>query len=422
MRILIANSRRILVGGVEKYLQILIPALLQRGHSVGLLYEYPSDASTEGIDSEGQGLSSWCSKQLGVDSVLRSLKAWAPDIVYSHGLDDGALERSLLDSYPAVLYAHTYYGTCVSSRKCHAWPRLEPCARKLGPACLALYFPRRCGGLDPRTMWQLYRLQSERNSRLPAYQAVLVASRHMYREFEQNGVPSDRLRLVPLPIEGSVAGASAPKPKPLGYRLLFVGRLMDVKGVSLLLRAISLAATRLQHPLSLTIAGDGPERGAIEDLVRQQDLSVEFTGWVDNERRADLMRQTDLIAVPSLWPEPFGMVGVEAACFGTPAVAFAVGGIPDWLIPGTSGELAAGNPPTADGLAEAILRAVADPGHYQKLRTGAWEMSKQFGLDAHLCELERVLRAALPGAPDIPQLRIAHPVIRASEPLAEHES
>lgn len=402
MRILIANSNRVLVGGVEKYLQSLIPSLLGRGHSVGLLYEYPSDAMKEGIESRAQGLSSWCLKELGVDSVLRSLETWAPDIVYSHGLDDGALERSLLDSYPSALFAHTYYGTCVSSRKCHAWPRLEPCARQLGAACLALYFPRRCGGLDPRTMWQLYQIQSQRKSRLPDYRAVLVASRHMYREFQRNGVPADRLYLVPLPIEGSLAGASAPPPKPLGYRLLFVGRLVDVKGVSHLLRAMPLAAAKLQRPLTLTIAGDGPERGPIEDLARQLGLSVEFAGWIDNERRADLMRQADLIAVPSLWPEPFGMVGVEAACFGVPAVGFAVGGIPDWLIPGLSGELAAGNPPTVDGLAEAIVRVFADPVHYQKLRAGAWEMSKKFGLDSHLAELERILRAGLPASPELP--------------------
>jgi glycosyltransferase involved in cell wall biosynthesis len=391
VRILIATYSRQLLGGVEKYLQSLIPNLQSRGHSVGLLYEYPSNAREEGIESEASNLSSWCSMELGVDTVLRSLQAWAPDVVYVHGLDDGALELSLLDAYPSALFAHTYYGTCVSGRKCHAWPRLEPCARQFGAACLALYYPRRCGGLNPQTMWQRFQIESKRNARLSSYQAVLVASRHMYREFQQNGVSADRLHLVPLPIEGNSAGAAAPQPKTLGYRLLFVGRLVDVKGISHLLRAMPLAAVRLERPLTLTIAGDGPERAQLEELARHLGLTVEFSGWVDNRRRADLMRQADLIVVPSLWPEPFGMVGVEAACFGVPAVGFAVGGIPDWLIPGQSGELAAGNPPTVEGLAEAIERAFADPIHYEKLRAGAWEMSKKFGLEAHLAQLESIL-------------------------------
>src|SRR6202034_271377 len=98
----------------------------------------------------------------------------------------------------------------------------------------------------------------------------------------------------------------------------------------------------------------------------------------------DLMRQADLVAVPSLWPEPFGLVGIEAGCFGVPAVGFAVGGIPDWLIPGQTGELAPADPPTVEGLAEAIVRALEDPAHYQKLCSGAWEMAKRFSLERHL--------------------------------------
>lgn len=405
MRILIATTHRGLVGGVEKYLQSVVGGLIQRGHSVGVLYEHPfdaTDATKEGIDFRAGRVPSWCSMELGLDSVLRSLKTWAPDIVYSHGLGDGELERSLLDSYPTALYGHNYYGTCVSGRKCYSWPRLQPCDRKFGAACLALYYPRRCGGLNPRTMLQLFQTQSKQKSRLPDYQAILVASRHMYREYERHGVSPDHLHLVPLPTDGPISGALAPQPRALGYRILFVGRLMDVKGVSHLLRAIPLAAGTLGRPLTLTIAGDGPERGSIQDLARQLGLAVEFAGWVAPEQRSDLLRQADLVAVPSLWPEPFGLVGIEAGCFGVPAVGFAVGGIPDWLIAGQSGELAPGDPPTVEGLAEAITRAFADPAHHQKLRVGAWEMAKQFNLERHLAKLEPILSAAASAVQSIP--------------------
>ena len=110
------------------------------------------------------------------------------------------------------------------------------------------------------------------------------------------------------------------------------------------------------------------------------------------------MREADLLAVPSVWPEPFGLVGIEAGCVGLPAVAFAVGGIPDWLIPGKSGELAPGDPPTADGLALAIVRALADPTPLQRLRIGAWEVARTFRPGRHLDELERILDAAHPAA------------------------
>jgi glycosyltransferase involved in cell wall biosynthesis len=429
VRILIATSNRILVGGVEKYLQSVIPGLIDRGHSVGLLYEYPSNASKPGIDSQAGQVSSWCLQELGADALLRSLQAWAPDVVYSHGLDDSNLERRLLDSYPMALYAHTYYGTCVSGRKCHSWPRIQPCGRQFGAPCLALYYPRRCGGLNPQTMLQLFQLQSKRKSMLPDYPAVLVASRHMFREFEQHGVPPDRLHLVPLPAgtsstladdpksctgehrleEYRTGGASlpaAPEPRPRapGYRILFIGRLMDVKGVNHLLEAIPIAAAKLGRDLTLTIAGDGPDRAQVEDSALRLGLPVEFAGWVDAERKSNLIRQADLVAVPSLWPEPFGLVGIEAGGFGVPAVGFAVGGIPDWLISGESGELAPGDPPTVEGLAEAIVRALADPEHHQRLSAGALAMVKRFTMERHIAQLEQILSVGTSAGRLIPSI------------------
>jgi hypothetical protein len=53
MRILIANVNRNLVGGVEKYLQTLIPGLLARGHETALLHENGYDADTERVDPAG---------------------------------------------------------------------------------------------------------------------------------------------------------------------------------------------------------------------------------------------------------------------------------------------------------------------------------------------------------------------------------
>jgi glycosyltransferase involved in cell wall biosynthesis len=122
-------------------------------------------------------------------------------------------------------------------------------------------------------------------------------------------------------------------------------------------------------------------------------VPVRFTGWVDRAGRERLMRQADLLAVPSVWPEPFGVVGAEAGGVGLPSVAYAVGGIPDWCEPGVSGELAPGDPPTPEGLADAIVRALADAGHHARLREGAWRMARRFAAATHLDELCAILDA-----------------------------
>ncbi|MCR6679845.1 glycosyltransferase, partial [Escherichia marmotae] len=63
-------------------------------------------------------------------------------------------------------------------------------------------------------------------------------------------------------------------------------------------------------------------------------MEFEFTGWLAQNQLAALMKSSDLLVVPSLWPEPFGSVGPAAGRHGLPAAAFAVGGIPQWLAEG----------------------------------------------------------------------------------------
>ncbi len=394
VRILIATCQRNLVGGVEKYLQTVIPALLDRGHSIGLLYEYPFDSSQEKIEAGSESFSAWCLGELGAAAALRSIDNWEPDAVYSHGLDDSRFESALLERYPMILYAHTYYGTCVSGRKCYASPRLEPCSRTLGAGCLLRYYPRRCGGLDPKTMWQLFQWQTKRKASLPRYQAVLVASEHMREEYARHGVDATRLHLAPLPGVDCAPGASPPAPRKPGGRVLFVGRLMDVKGAHLAIEALPKASQRLGCDLSLTIAGDGPDRAKLETLARRLEVNILFVGWVGAAEKFSLMRKADLVAVPSIWPEPFGLVGIEAGSCGVPAVGFQVGGVPDWLISGQTGELAPGNPPTAAGLADAMVRALSGADHYNRLAVGAWEMARRFSIERHLRHLESILTAA----------------------------
>jgi glycosyltransferase involved in cell wall biosynthesis len=146
--------------------------------------------------------------------------------------------------------------------------------------------------------------------------------------------------------------------------------------------------------LRLTIAGTGPEQPLLEHLARTLHLNVHFNGWVDDEQRRQLLRESDLLAVPSLWPEPFGLAGPEAASMGVPSVAYASGGIPEWLVAGVSGELAPADPPTVSGLAAAIVRALGDPAHHRRLRAGARSMAQTFALSEHVTALERILETA----------------------------
>jgi glycosyltransferase involved in cell wall biosynthesis len=382
-----------IVGGVETYLRAVLPRLAAGGFELAVLAENGGPAG--GVLTRCPGLPVWTTRETPPAAVLSAVGRWAPDVVYAHGLADARLEAALADRFPTVFYAHNYHGTCVSGTKCHTRPGFEPCRRTLGPRCLAAYLPRGCGGRNPLTMLGLYRAQRARNRTLRRCRAVLVASRHMADEYRRHGVPDDRLRLVPLFPTDSAPDPDPPAPRPRSDRVLFVGRLTALKGVAHLLAAVPVAAAELGRRLTLVVAGDGPDRAELEAAARRRGVPVEFLGWVGADRRTAEMRSADVLAVPSVWPEPFGLVGVEAGCVGLPAVGYAAGGIPDWLTPGVSGESAPGDRPDPTELAAALVRALADDAHLQRLRVGAWETARRFTADRHLVRLAETFEDAV---------------------------
>ncbi|MGZ3460255.1 MAG: glycosyltransferase family 4 protein, partial [Archangium sp.] len=357
-RLLLVTRHRAVVGGVEGHLRTLLPLLQARGHCPGLLFEHDAAPGQARID-EGLGIPVWNVAALGRQGVLEAVAAWRPDRVYQHGVRDLALEQALLERYPALLFLHAYDGTCISGTKRHAFPRPAPCERVLGPGCLVHYLPRRCGGRSPLTAVREYRYQQRRLALVRRYGTVLVGSRAMREEYLRHGLAASQVVCVPLFGDGA-PDPEPPSPRPSSGQVLMVGRLTELKGGVELVRALPLARAALGRELELVVAGDGPERPRMQAEAEVRRVPVRFAGWVDRAGREQLMRRADLLAVPSGWPEPCGMVGVEAGGVGLPSVAFAVGGIPDWCEPGVSGELAPGDPPSAEGLASAIVRALAD--------------------------------------------------------------
>src|SRR5262245_23955408 len=374
MRILLVVTNRFISGGAEHHVRTVLPGLVARGHEVGLMYEKPATAGRPKIDDPIPNLPTWHPSYSDLADALLGAEDWRPDLAYVHGVAEPALEAKIVRRFIAVLCAHNYYGTCASGRKWHAFPRRQPCSRRFGLGCLALHYPRRCGGLNPLTLWPGYPPQARRLANLPHSRSVLVASRHMREEYARHDVAPERLYHVPHPAPNPPDPAP-PAARPIEGRVLFMGRLTAVKGGDVLIDALGLVATKLGRPLELTVTGQGPEWAYWKSRARDRGVRTQFMGWVDEDRLAALKRRTDVLAVPSVWPERFGLVGIEAGGVGLPAVGFATGGIPDWLVPGETGESAPGDRPTAAGLAEAIVRALRDPEHHHRLRVGAWQMA-----------------------------------------------
>jgi glycosyltransferase involved in cell wall biosynthesis len=342
------------------------------------------------------------------------MRGWCPDLIYTHGISDPQLERMILEAAPAVHFAHDYFATCISGRKAFAFPSTRVCSRAFGRQCLVNYFPRRCGGLSPITMWKNYLRCKDRLKLMHDYRYILVASEAMRLEYLRNGFRPDKVETLPYPIQGvgpepidcepdttpsgsigSGDSADETARRDTVSRLLFAGRMVAAKGGDFLLEALPHVAATLDRPVLLTMAGDGPARSEWAQQARNlaahnPSIKVKFTGWQDDAALRALFETSDLLVVPSMWPEPFGLIGPEAGIARLPAAGFDLGGISEWLHDGVNGFLASGDPPTSVGLANAITRCLSDPVSYKQLRQGARAEAMKFSIERHIQRLVEI--------------------------------
>ena len=389
MRILAANDGVGDAGGVQNYLAAVLPALAARGHEVAFLHLDPLRPGAPSPASDGAphfGMT-----ERGMADAVRAALDWRPDAAFVHNMRPLEVDARLAESVPVVKMMHGYFGTCVSGQKAHLWPSPVPCAKPLGAGCLVVYGARKCGRMRPGYVARQWRWANAQNALFDEYAALVTASRWMRDEYVANGADPDRVHAIPLfpTIDGAPADA------PAEFRILFLGRMTPVKGGDVLLRAVADAQQALGRPLRLTMAGDGPQRAPWERLATRLEVDAEFPGWVADTDRAGLFRRASVVAVPSVWPEPFGLVGLEAGVFGVPAVAFDVGGIREWLADGLNGWLVPADPPRVTPLASALARAAADPAALAGMRAGARAIAERMSLEAHVDALEVVLARAV---------------------------
>jgi len=112
-----------------------------------------------------------------------------------------------------------------------------------------------------------------------------------------------------------------------GFTLLCLGRLVPVKGFDRLLRAVAA----LPDPISVRIAGDGPERGKLQDLAQRLGVHATFEGWVAGARKEALLRACDAIVVPSGPQDGLPTVLFEAKARALPIIATRAGAIAEHL-------------------------------------------------------------------------------------------
>jgi glycosyltransferase involved in cell wall biosynthesis len=253
------------------------------------------------------------------------------------------------------------------------------------------------------TMWQDYRQQETRLLNLRRYRAIITSSEHMRCEYLKHGFAAESVYLVRLPITEHRALTPSSRTiidRSREIRLLFAGRMVFEKGGDILIKALPRVASLVGRPVRLDLVGDGNRLIAWQELARKvmqqnRDVKTIFHPWLESADLAAAFEGTDLLVIPSVWPEPFGLTGPEAGFHSVPVAAFAVGGIPEWLHDGVNGHLADAHPAGPNRLAAAIAECIRDEAHYTLLREGAYRAAYRFELSDHVSRLLDILSAKM---------------------------
>ncbi len=238
-----------------------------------------------------------------------------------------------------------------------------------------LYFPwlaARTGSfLEHHVMPRLYRRC-----------AFVAVSPSTAGELVRIGVDAERVHTITMgcdPVERQSTTATEPT-------FLYLGRLVPHKRVNLLLELWE--QVRPHTGGRLVIAGDGPERSALE---RSAGRDVVFHGFVSEQQKRALLDQAWLLVHAALH-EGWGTVIMEAAVHGVPTIGFDVVGVRDSVQHGRSGVLAE----TPLQFTEAWIRLASDPVARDRLATGALSWSREHTWDRAIEEFESVLISACP--------------------------
>ena len=397
-----------LVGGTERHAAVVIPELIQRGFRVTVLCSQTSgDLPAQAPVIEFQPLVNFRSHASQVAEVMARVAEIEPDVVFVSALLNVDVLEALVGRYPLVRYVHDHVVFCPSHNK--YLDRGDLCTDPMGLVCLRRYWLeggcvcfKKSRHAHPIRQSIKELRDKRREVRLTrAATRVLTNSNYMRAELLQVGFDPERTSVLHYFTRSNTAD------QPLGplseateafasignAPLLFTSARLTLpdKGVDFLLTTM----TQLTQDFRLVIAGSG----IAEDWLRQKAVDegladrVHFCGWLDKGAVETLYSRADVVVCPSVWNEPFGLVGIEAMAHAKPVVAFDVGGISDWLSHEETGFLV----PRKDtrAMAAAIDRLLGDPALRARMgRSGKALVAERFERQRHVAGLERCLREA----------------------------
>jgi colanic acid/amylovoran biosynthesis glycosyltransferase len=216
---------------------------------------------------------------------------------------------------------------------------------------------------------------------------VVTISEHNRAFLERFGGADGRVHIIHYGVDLSAYRFRPRGPRASGsVRALCVASFHEYKGHRVLVEALAAGGPQVDR-VDVELVGEGPLRGAVEDLARRRGVlhRLHFTGRLPEEEVAERLDAADLAVLPSIVGRDGDTEGIpnaliEALASGVPAVSTRVSGIPELIHDGETGLLA--DPGDVDGLRRAIERSLADPrGAEARAVAGRRLVEREFDID-----------------------------------------
>lgn len=385
MRVLQIGRYGSVKGGAESAVRELCAGLRDAGHDVALAYRFDPDETRPEVRAGAQlaAITSRGSAPTETEAaeVRRLIEAFKPDVIHIHNFEAAWLPQFCQRFAPVVSAVHDHRLDCpTGTRYWAAWARA--CDVAPGAACLGYNVAAHCGSLranatlEPYLRWKRLHAAARRGP------TIQVFSRFMSGMLARTGIQAPVV-VTPYPVtalpDAKAADPGDPRPVVLAH-----GRATKEKGFDVLLAALDA----VEVPAHLVIAGDGHHLPALRrDAARIPDRHrVTFLGWTQREHLAGWLRAATVAAVPSAWPEPFGIAGLEAMSAGLPVVASDLGGIREWLDDGVTGTAVPARDAAAFG--RALARLLTDAPMRERMGAAARDrIAREFTRDIHVARV-----------------------------------
>jgi glycosyltransferase involved in cell wall biosynthesis len=392
-------------GGTEEYIALLTSALRTRDVRSHLVCGFVSGSLPSELESVHvvEGLGSRRPRPDTAEALAEVVAELDADVIYVHNVFDPAVVWALAgisDRGMLMWYVHDHFLTCLSELR---WRRdVGSCTQRLGHGCLAAIRDGHCVLRYPDQTYlgaDVERRMSLSRS-LEAADAIVVVSGYMRRLLHEAQPQLDaRLHLLSRPIRdlGKLRPRHRTRPDDKAV-VTYAGRITAEKGLAVVIEA--LAATRCDAPVDFRIAGvieDDSYWSHCQQLqaaatARNPGVTITYLGHLDYDATDELFRQSDIVTVPSQWPEPLGAVALEAMSAGAAVIASSVGGLTDTVVHDHNGLHA--RPGDIESWTTALTTLLQNPDHARRLGHQGHRDFAGIAIDDHLDDLDDLVVAS----------------------------